>query len=194
MKRQCRMRQIVSVCAVASLLLLAIGCSNEPAPGPISPIKPSVSSKTSLAKPGDGTTTSSVTPLSRKTRSVNGFGGTASKVMTSSSGGSLSYTGHTMQVPKYAFSEQQKEFYITDVNSDWIQADYGPSGWFLEPVKITISYADADLRNVDIKKLTIAWYSDYLGTWIDVGGTVDRVNKTISVYVWHFTQYTISTR
>jgi hypothetical protein len=196
MKPQRKLCQSIFACAVVSLLLLAVGCSNEPAPGPMSPVKPSRSSS-ALAKGGGNSgsnTVTAITPLPRRTRSANGFGGTASKVMSSSSGGSLSYAGHTMQVPKYAFSEQQKEFYITDVYSDWIQADYGPNGWFLEPVKITISYADADLRNVDIKKLTIAWYSEMLGTWIDVGGTVDRVNMTISAYVWHFTQYTISTK
>jgi hypothetical protein len=194
MKRQHWMNKILSAGALAGLLFLAIGCSNEPASGPMSPVKSSVSDKASLSKAGGGSTTSSITPLRRKTRSTNGYGGTSSKVMASSSGGSLSYMGHTMEVPKYSFSEQQKEFYITDVNSDLIQANYGPDGWFLLPVKITISYADADLRNADLKKLTIAWYSETLGMWIDVGGTVNPVNKTISVYVWHFTQYTISMR
>ncbi len=192
MKRQNWMNKILSAGALVGALFLAIGCSNEPASGPMSPVKSTVSDKTSLTK-GSATTTS-LTPLRRKTRSTNGYGGTSSKVISSNGGGSLSYRGHTMEVSKYSFSEQQKEFYITDVNSDLIQANYGPDGWFLLPVKITISYADADLTNADLKKLTIAWYSETLGMWIDVGGMVDRVNKTISVYVWHFTQYTISMR
>ncbi|NUM73174.1 hypothetical protein HUU40_02320 [candidate division KSB1 bacterium] len=187
-------RRVATMMSMLGLLAMVVGCSNDLAPGPMSPVTSSSNDNTLLAKPGGGETISSITPLPRKTRSVNGYGGISSKIIASSSGGSLSYAGHTMQVPKYAFSEQQKEFYIADVNSDWIQADYGPNGWFLEPVKITISYADADLRNVDLKKLTIAWYSETLGMWVDVGGTVDRANQTISVYVWHFTQYTISTR
>lgn len=195
MKRQCRNQRIISAFAAASLLLFAIGCSNEPAPGPMSPVQ---SSRPSALAKDAGTTTSSmvapITPLPRKTRSANGFGGTASKLFTASSGGRLDYMAHKMEVPKYAFSESQKEFFITDVNSNWVQANYGPSGWFLQPVTITISYADADLRNVDLKKLTIAWYSETLGMWIEVGGTVNRTNKTISVAVWHFTQYTISTK
>ena len=195
MKRQYRMQQIISACAMVSLLLFAIGCSNEPAPGPMSPVH---SSRPSALAKGEGSTGSTVvtqiTPLPRKTRSANGYGGTASKLFTASSGGRLDYMAHKMEVPKYAFSESQKEFFITDVNSNWIQANYGPSGWFLQPVTITISYADADLRNVDLKKLTIAWYSETLGMWVEVGGTVDQINKTISVKVWHFTQYTISTK
>ncbi len=194
MKFQNRMSKVFYTAATLGFLLGVVGCGNEPASGPLSPVKSAAPGKTSLAKAGDEPATGTITPLTRKTRSANGYGGTASKLMTASAGGSLSYMGHTMEVPKFAFSEQQKEFFITDVSSNWIQADYGPSGWFLEPVKITISYADADLRNVDLKRLTVAWYSDALGMWIDVGGSVDRVNKTISVYVWHFTQYTISTK
>jgi len=195
MKCQRRMHRILSACAVASLLLLAIGCSNEPAPGPISPVNPSRPS--SLAKKrgnSSSNTVTQITPLPRKTRSSNGFGGTASKLFTASAGGTLEYMGHKMEVPKYAFPEQSKEFYITDVNSNLVQAEYGPSGWFLQPVQITISYADADLSNVDLKRMTIAWYDEAAGTWVEVGGVVDKINQTISVAVTHFTEYTISTR
>jgi hypothetical protein len=195
MKPQRRMHQIISACAVRSLLLLAIGCSNEPAPGPISPDNPS--RQTSLAKDSrkntGSNTVTQITPIPRRTRSANGFGGTASKYMTVSSGGKLEYMGHKMNVPNGALT-QSTEMYITDVNSNLIQANYGPSGWFNKPVIITISYADAELRDVDLRKMTIAWYDEATGTWVDVGGTVDRVNQTITVEVWHFTQYTISMR
>jgi hypothetical protein len=192
MKRQHWMHKILSASVLVSLLLLAVGCSKETAPGPISPIKPS--HQPSLAKRNTGNNTvTQITPIPRRTRSVNGFGGTASKYMTVSSGGKLEYMGHKMNVPSGALS-QNTEMYITDVNSELIQANYGPSGWFNKPVTITISYADADLREVDLKKMTIAWYDEAAGTWVDVGGVVDRVNQTITVAVWHFTQYTISTR
>ncbi|MCK6560965.1 hypothetical protein HUU39_05890 [candidate division KSB1 bacterium] len=180
--------------ALAALAVMAIGCGEVPAPAPLSPVTaPEVKS---LAKPGntDPTPTTTITPVSRRTRSVNGFGGTASKVMTSSSGGSLSYMGHSLEVSKYSFSEQQKEFYITDVSSNYIQANYGPDGWFLVPIKVTISFADANLKKGEINRLTIAWYDETLDRWVDAGGIVDQVSQTITTYVWHFTQYTLSVK
>jgi hypothetical protein len=161
----------------------------------MSPVKPS-RSPSSLAKGGGNTgnnTVAAITPIPRRAHSKNGFGGTASKYMTVSAGGVLEYMGHKMAVPSGALS-QNTDMYITDVNSELIQANYGPGGWFNKPVVITISYADADLRNIDLKKMTIAWYDEAAGTWVEVGGVVDRVNQTITVAVWHFTQYTISTK
>ncbi|MDZ7361051.1 MAG: hypothetical protein ONB46_10035 [candidate division KSB1 bacterium] len=192
MKRQNWMNKILSAGALVGSLFLAIGCSNEPASGPMSPVNPSRHS--SLAKRNTGNNTATqITPIPRRTRSVNGFGGTASKYMTVSAGGSLEYMGHHMRVPPGALS-QNTEMYITDVSSDLIQANYGPSGTFNKPVTVTISYADADLRNVDLRKMTIAWYDEAAGAWVEVGGTVNREDQTISVAVTHFTQYTISMR
>lgn len=194
MKHQRGMHRIISACAVASLLLLAMGCGNEPTPGPMSPVNSSRAS--ALAKSGGntaGSTVAQITPIPRRTRSANGFGGTASKYITVSGGGTFDYMNHRMLVPPGALS-QNTEMYITDVSSNLIQANYGPSGQFNLPVVVTISYADADLRNVDLRKMTIAWYDEAAGTWVEIGGVVDKINKTISVAVTHFTQYTISTR
>lgn len=172
-----------------AMALFIVSCSE----GPQSPLNSGLSSSApkNLLDAGSRTVLQSIP---RRTRSKNGFGGTASKIFTSSSGGRLDYMGHALNVPKGAFPEQQKEFFITDVSSDFIQADYGPSGSFAKTVTITISYADADLRNVDLKKMVISWYDETTASWVEVGGTVNTTNQTISVAVNHFTQYTISTK
>ncbi len=184
--------------ALAALAAMAIGCGEVPAPAPLSPVtapEARLLTKPGGTDPAGGTTTAStITPVTRKTRSANGFGGTASKVMTSNSGGSLSYMGHSLEVSKYSFSEQQKEFYITDVSSNLIQANYGPDGWFLVPIKVTISFADANLKKGELNRLTIAWYDETMKVWVDAGGIVDQVSQTITTYVWHFTQYTLSVK
>lgn len=65
MKRQRRMYQIISACAVVSLLLLTIGCSNEPAPGPMSPLNPE--DKRALAEPKEnGTAAGEIRPVARQ--------------------------------------------------------------------------------------------------------------------------------
>jgi hypothetical protein len=49
----------------------------------------------------------------------------------------------------------------------------------------------SDLRNDD---LTLAWYDETTGQWIDVGGTVNKKKKYVKVKINHFTQYTLSVR
>lgn len=195
MKSQVWISRMLCACAAASLFVV-MGCSNnETASGPMSPFTPSRSSS-ALAKGGTataGSTVAAITPIPRRTRSANGFGGTGSKYLTVSGGGAFDYMNHRMTVPPGALS-QNTEMFITDVSSNLIQANYGPSGQFNLPVIVTISYADADLRNVDLRKMTIAWYDEATGAWVEVGGVVDRVNQTISVAVMHFTQYTLSTK
>jgi hypothetical protein len=108
-------------------------------------------------------------------------------------GGLISFGGHSIRVPKYA-TKQDAQFSISISPNDYITVDFGPDGWFDQPVIVTISYKDADLTGIDPRKLTLAWYDDSTGQWIDLGGVVDLVNKTVTAKSWHFTQYTISTK
>ncbi len=108
-------------------------------------------------------------------------------------GGMIKFAGHSIDVPKYA-TKQDAEYSINISPNDYITVDFGPDGWFDKQVTVTISYADADLNGIDPTKLTLAWYDEKAGQWIDLGGVVDLVNKTVTAKAWHFTQYTISTK
>lgn len=108
-------------------------------------------------------------------------------------GGMIKFAGHSIDVPKYA-TKQDAEFSINISPNDYITVDFGPDGWFDQQVTVTISYKDADLTGVDPSKLTLAWYDESTGQWVDLGGVVDLVHKTVTAKAWHFTQYTISTK
>lgn len=108
-------------------------------------------------------------------------------------GGMIKFAGHSIAVPQYA-TKQDAEFSINVSRNDYITADFGPDGWFDQQVTVTISYQDADLTGVDPTKLTLAWYDERAGQWIDLGGVVDLVKKTVTAKTWHFTQYTLSTK
>ncbi len=108
-------------------------------------------------------------------------------------GGLIKLGGHSVDVPKYA-TKQDAEFSINISPNDYITVDFGPDGWFDQPVTVTISYKDADLTGINPLKLTLAWYDESTGQWIDLGGVVDLVKKTVTAKAWHFTQYTISTK
>ncbi|MDZ7361053.1 MAG: hypothetical protein ONB46_10045 [candidate division KSB1 bacterium] len=106
-------------------------------------------------------------------------------------GGLIAFAGHSIKVPKYA-TRQDAEFSISISRNDYITVDFGPDGYFAQYVTVTISYKDADLTGIDPSRLTLAWYDETLGQWIDLGGVVDVVQKTVTAKTNHFTQYTIS--
>jgi hypothetical protein len=108
-------------------------------------------------------------------------------------GGMITFAGHSIKVPKYA-TRQDAEFSINISRNDYITVDFGPDGYFAQYVTVTISYKDADLTGIDPTRLTLAWYDETLGQWIDLGGVVDTANKTVTAKTNHFTQYTISMR
>lgn len=108
-------------------------------------------------------------------------------------GGLIKFGGHSIDVPMYA-TKQDAEFSISISPNDYITVSFGPDGWFDQYVTVTISYKDADLSGIDPRTLTLAWYDESSGQWIDLGGVVDLVHKTVTAKSNHFTQYTISTK
>ncbi len=108
-------------------------------------------------------------------------------------GGLIAFCGHSIKVPKYA-TRRDATFSINISRNDYITVDFGPDGWFDQEVTVTISYQDADLTGIDLTKLTLAWHDESTGQWIDLGGTVDVLKKTVTAKTKHFTQYTISTK
>lgn len=108
-------------------------------------------------------------------------------------GGMIKFCGHSIQVPKYA-TKQDAEFSISVSPNDYITVDFGPDGYFEQYLTVTVSYKDADLTGIDPTKLTLAWYDEKAGQWIDLGGVVDLVKKTVTAKNNHFTQYTLATK
>ncbi len=115
-------------------------------------------------------------------------------------GGRLEFCGHKMSVPYGALSER-KEMSITilpseklDVSFALPKLEFGADGWFKKPVTITISFEDADLSGIDPAELSISWFDEDAQEWVDLGGEVDFRKKTVTVEVWHFTQYSLSAR
>lgn len=121
------------------------------------------------------------------------WGGSRAKKMQRSKGGRLEFHGHEMEVPPYALRGDFK-MVITEVDKEAAQVDFGPSGNFDQPVKITICYKNLDTTGLDPSTFTITWWDPVTREWIDVGGTVDEKAKKVWVYVWHFTQYSLASR
>lgn len=121
------------------------------------------------------------------------WGGRKEKAMKRDKGGRFAFHGHEMEIPPYALPTDKK-MVITEIHQGNAQVDFGPSGWFNKPVKITVCFKELDLAGIDLNDLTITWYDPDTGEWIDVGGVVDVKGKKVYVEVWHFTQYSLAAR
>ncbi len=109
-------------------------------------------------------------------------------------GGLVAHCGHQILIPKSNALWQDVDMSIAISATDYIQVDFGPDGNFNQPVTIVLSYKEADLTGTDEQKLTIVWWDEKSGQWVDVGGVVDTATQSISAQVWHFSQYSLSSR
>lgn len=178
--------------AVAALSIWA--CNNEQLPGALSPTE--AASVQSLSKRGNGGNdnggTSTVKPVPRTVSESSECVGFYSKFIQKKEGGALQNCRYSYEIPSRAL-QQSMEMHISILNdNNYITADFGPSQSFNKPVLIAIPYEQADLTGIEVQNLTIAWFDEATGEWVDIGGLVDPSNKVVWALVNHFTQYTLS--
>jgi hypothetical protein len=194
MKRYNWFRKLFLSASLSGLMLLAAGCEQGPSTANLSPIQPEITTnRPALAKAANS--------KKRLKKQHANTGGRVSKVM-GHKGGKLELGDYKVEVPKDALTEE-REISITviddagnyyDVDFRPRRADFGADGWFKRPVKITITYDDADLSGIDPNTLAISWYDEATGEWIDVASEIDAKKNKITAWVWHFTQYSISVK
>jgi hypothetical protein len=181
------------------ILLLANGCGDRPVQ-PLGADKSATEiTSGSLGKRGSGSNSNNSASVAdkrvkRKVALLASQPKTTSKLITASSGGTVSINELSISIPDGAVSSD-KNISINCDDDLYVQADFGPDGTqFNKAATITISYANADMTDITQPNLSISWFDPNAGEWIDLGGTVNTKAKTVSVQVWHFTQYTLSTR
>ncbi len=86
----------------------------------------------------------------------------------------------------------------TLITFDWIagntlEATLTPHGIiFNNPVQLTLSYKSANISMADEDNLRIYYYNEETQTWELVGGTVNKVTKTVTGYINHFSRYALA--
>jgi hypothetical protein len=178
-------------------LLLINSCSDRPVQPLGSDNSATKSASGSLGKRGSGSNSNNSTTDKRVKRKVllsTSQAKTAAKLITASSGGTVSINELSISIPNGAVSSDMN--ISINCNDDlYLQADFGPDGTqFNKSATITVSYANADMSGITATDLSISWFDPNAGEWIDLGGTVNTKAKTVSAQVWHFTEYTLSTR
>jgi hypothetical protein len=188
-------RRSVFAIGLSGALLFVWSCEQGPAPANISPIQPTGAVTTnSLAK-------KSAKPKRLKKKEKSCTSGCVSKVMDEK-GGALKLCDYAMEVPPGALGEKREmsitiidnadNYYEVDLKPHVV--DFGADGWFYKPVKITINLDKADLAGIDLETLTVVWYDEVAGEWVETDGEVDVSKNKIVAYVWHFTQYSLALR
>lgn len=175
-------------CALATLIMVALmlGCQDGSVTRVLAPSEPG--SHLALQKGGPAFVPDAGQLKWRTTHNAT----TAWAKISAATGGAFSNGDFAMSVPPGALSRNSK-MSITVIAGDYLTADFGPDGTFKTPVTLTISYKNADLKNIDQGRLRMKWYDTSSRKWVKVQGTVDTANQTVTAEVWHFTQYTVST-
>lgn len=162
------------------VIALAAGCSRSPVD---SSIEPTVLSKTlssldgpQLARGGKG--------------GGSGSGGNyVEAIISGKSGGELELGDVALSIPRGAMgNDTLYSISIPDLSK--LYFDFGTDGLvFMKPVKVTMSYSDADLSAIDESTIRLGWYDKSNGTWVDMECTVDFRKKTVTGYLDHFSAY-----
>lgn len=78
-------------------------------------------------------------------------------------------------------------------STDLLVAQFSPHGiTFDEPVRLELSYKDADLTGVNEDGLKIYYYNEDTGVWELIGDEVDKTKKIVVGYTNHFSRYAVA--
>lgn len=86
----------------------------------------------------------------------------------------------------------------TTISFQWIagntlEATFAPHGInFNNPVKLVLSYKNANLTASEENSLKIYYYNEDTEEWELVGGTVNKLTKTVTAYITHFSRYALA--
>jgi hypothetical protein len=82
---------------------------------------------------------------------------------------------------------------IFEWDTDNFTAELTPHGInFNNPVKLTLSYKDADLSTVEEQALRVWYYEEPENDWELVGGQVNEEEQQVEAYISHFSRYALA--
>lgn len=173
MKRISRTKRVVSALALVLVLSLVWGCSQSPV-GP--------------AATNDGPHVLMRTPEATSHLLAAGLQYTEKRI-PAAEGGQLELSDVELEVPPRAL-KCDTLYSITVPDAGVFFCDFGTSGLVFDtPVRVTMSYSDADLQGVDESTIRIAYLHEDTGVWEDLQCEVDPARKTVVAYMNHFSAY-----
>lgn len=163
---------VVVVLAAVSIALMLVGCSSNPLQS--STVKQPNLLKRNLAV--------------AKVADEPAF---ASKIMSAADGGVISLVDVELTFPPQALSNDTLVFIdIPDVAV--FENHFGTDGLrFNVPVKVVMSYRNADLSGVNENSIRLAWFNDKTGEWNSMQCTLNTASKIVTGYLEHFSAYAL---
>ncbi len=168
------------VCSKAVVLLVimvfaAIGCSENPL-GADKKSEPQMLMRSAEAVSGISLSTAAFSVQQR---------------ISAETGGILNLLDVTLEIPPGAVPKDTIfSIDIPDINVFY--NEFGTSGLVFDvPVKVTMSYRNADLGGVDESTIRIGWLNPNTNEFIDVECEVDFSTQTVTGYLDHFSAYAL---
>jgi len=164
---------VILVLIATAVAFMAVGCSK-------SPVKSDMDTEPTL--------------LRRASISANGailapVNLSAEAVISSEEGGILSLLDVTLEIPAGAVPNDTL-FSIFIPDDEVFYNEFGTHGLiFDKPVKVTMSYRNADLTGINESTVRIAWFNNNVDQFEDVQCEIDFENKTVTAYLSHFSAY-----
>lgn len=186
---------VTTVWAVVAVAMMLGGCSTD---NPIEPTQMNTSGRVVQSTTGPVTilgldrTQQATSSLSK----ASGVDVQREEFIQAAVGGEIvvgnTVLGHSKLVFEPNALPQDMTISITYRKEEYCEGIFEPHGTqFNEPVLVELSYRNADVSDYDENELRIYYYNESTGLWELVGGTVDVANKTVSVYLEHFSRYAI---
>ncbi len=115
------------------------------------------------------------------------------QTVSAAEGGTVKLCDVILEIPPKALSVDT--LISVEIPDPTLYADhFGTDGLvFNVPVRITMSYRDAILDNVNESTIKMAWYNEATGQWDIIRCLCDPVTKTVTGYVSHFSAYALIT-
>ncbi len=111
------------------------------------------------------------------------------QVISTKDGGQVSLFDVVLDVPVGAVANDTV-FSIRIPDPGVFYNEFGTDGLvFDKPVKVTMSYRDANLTGVDESTIRIGWFDERTGDFQDITCKVDYVNKIVIGELDHFSAY-----
>ncbi len=132
-----------------------------------------------------------------------GGGGVAQPSTTASSDGKVSLSIPSSTVMRTATGQQIYNLSVTPVTNPppvpqntsivGLTYDFEPSGTtFTPPITLTFKYSESDIpKGVDENSLTVAYYDEKAGKWIELESQVDISANIVTAKVAHFTTFVV---
>ena len=112
-------------------------------------------------------------------------------IMPAAEGGTITLIDVELYFPPNAL-DSDTLVYINIPNIMVFENHFGTDGLvFNQPVRVTMSYRDANLSGINESSISMAWFDERTDSWDQLDCALDTVNKTVTAYVSHFSAYAL---